>query len=178
MRRILVIASLSLLVSACGFKMRTNSNWPHALRRIYYVPENPYTSLAVRLKSLLKTMNVALVSSPKQARYSLFITNDQFTSSHAEVVNANLPSTVTYTQTATITIENNHTKKTVVRQTFSATQSITLNANQIYVPNSSGMIRQSLNQDIQTHIYYWLTSKNIKSRLAYATQHKNTRRTS
>lgn len=164
----LVLILCSFLMAGCGFQPRSGKRLPNSLRQVYYAPENPDSITSVQLKAMLAAMNVHFVKSPKLAKYTLHISNNRFSSSRAEITNANLPSSISYDLTAAVSIENNKTKHVLVSNFFVANQSITLNANQIYMPNTNYAIKQTLSNEIQAQIYYWLTTTNIKKILDYA----------
>lgn len=169
----LFICLCSLLVAACGFHARSKAHFPKTLHTLYLAPEKPYSQLTTKLTALLKAMDVRLVNSPQSAQFSLTTSQDHFSSSHAEVVNANLPTTINYSQTSVISIKDNATQKVIASQPFNAKMSLTLNANQIYTPTTNTELRNTLNQDIVSRVYYWLISANIKSLLNHAAKHKS-----
>lgn len=166
--RMLTILFFCLSIGGCGFTMRSSQALPPSLHTVYVSAEKPYSPLTVKLKSLLTAAHVDLKKTPDYARFSLVITEDRFSSTRAAVVNANLPSTIDYKQTATISIKNNSSHQVIATRSFAATESLKLNANQIYMPTNDDELKNTLNQEIVTQIYYWLTSTDTKNLLNHA----------
>ncbi len=171
MRKLLAISILigCALLTGCGFKMRSYHAFPNALRNIYFSPKKPYSPLTVKLKALLLAMRVTLKDKPVNAPFSIIITRDNFSASRSDIINAHLPSSISYTQTAGISIKNNALKKIIASKFFASSESVTLNANQLYMPSTDYEIKNTLNQEIVTQVYYWLTTTNIKMLLHHAT---------
>jgi len=149
--------------------MRSSKAIPYQLRTIYFSPIKPYSALSNKLKTTLTAIHVKLKDNPTQAPFTLAITQDDFVTSRAEITNANLPSSISYTQTATIAISSNTTKKVIISKSFSASVSVILNVNQLYMPSSDYEIKNTLNQAVVTQIYYWITTDNLKMLLKNAT---------
>lgn len=163
---------MSLSLSGCGFHPRSAQNFPPELKILYFKPERAYSTLAIELNALLKSMNVTFVTKPADADISLKITQDHFSFTQAEIVDATLPSTMTFTQTATLSIVNNKTQAVIATQSFSTTNSLTMNANQVYSAGANDLIRQELNHQLISLIYYWLISTNTQDKINHADQPK------
>lgn len=169
MKLSLIITLISTMLTGCGFAPRSQASFPASLHTLYFSPEKPYSPLTAQLKLLLRSMRVKIVEKTSEAPYSLLVSHDQFSYGRAEVVNANLPTTMNFVQTATISIQDNRTRHMVATNDFNTQQSLTLNANQIYTTNANDYMKQTLNREMTSLIYYWLTSKNIKNALDHAT---------
>lgn len=167
-----------IIMTGCGFHLRSGKALPHSLRHIYYAADNPYAPTSVQLTQVLTGMNVHFSKKKSQVKYTLSVTNDHFITARAQNLNANLPSSVTYSQGVTIGIINNQTQRIIASKQFSASESQTLNANQIYAPHTNDTVRQSLSQQIETRIYYWLTSTTLKDTLKHADQLKSAKHSS
>lgn len=166
--RFICLIIVYFCLSGCGFTMRNNKPFPRVLHSVYIASEKPNSLLTTKLKALLTSHQTSLQNGAHDAPISLVITNDVFNSSRAAVLNANLPSTISYHQTATITIKNNKTNSPIAARSFSSSQALLLNANQINMPTNEYEIKNTLNQDIVTQIYYWLISTNLKNILQHA----------
>ena len=103
-----------------------------------------------------------------QAPFSIVTTKDKFTYAQPPVVNASLPSIITYTQEIDLEIQNNKNNQVIASSNFSTSQSITLNANQIYTSNSDEFMMHELNREMSLQAYYWIVSNNIKNKLNHA----------
>ena len=157
MKQLLVII-FALLITACGFHLRSPADFPSELHYVYFTSVAPYSSLSAEMRALLKSMNVVLTKNKNEAPYTIHISEDAFTDTRPAVIDATLPTTIAFTKTACINIIDNHTKKIILTRTLSPSASITLNANQIYSDNANDMIKQTLNRELISLIYYWLVS--------------------
>jgi len=167
-----------LCLTACYFHPRSLSSYPKSLQTIYLDSEKPYSALTVDLTSLMKSFNTVFVKKPSDTRLTVRITHDYFSYTRAEVLDTTLPSTMSFGQSATVSIIDNQTKKVLETKDFKTATSITLNANQLYTANSNDLIRQQLNRDIVSLIYYWLTSDDLINTINHATNPKTTRQAS
>ncbi len=175
--RVFIILCCALM-SACTFHLRSPASFPTALKYIYFSTGTPYSELSTDLRQLLTSMDVVVVNNPKNAAFSIVISNDVFTYSRPQIMNTTLTSTLSFAQTATVSIMENKNKKTLLSQPFSTSQSLTLNANQIYTADANALMKRELNREISTLIYYWLISKQVKDTLHHATITSSTRHTS
>ena len=168
-----------LTISACGFQMRSAADFPSSLRPLYFSSVRPYSLLSVNLRELFNAMHAPLTKTANDARFSIFISQDHFIYSRPDTVDATLPTSIGFSQIATINIQDNQTKKTLLTKKFTTSDSLTLNANQIYTANSNDLMRQELNHEMISLIYYWLISKNTTDVLNHhAANTKTTRRAS
>jgi outer membrane lipopolysaccharide assembly protein LptE/RlpB len=156
---------LSCLLSACGFHLRNASELPAQLHTLYYSPENPYEPVATELQTTLTSLNLRLVSSPRQAEYTLRLSKSNTRHSQANLSDTSQASTISYSQNVNVSIINNRTKSLVISSNFSASVSQYLNQNQIMTANTSSLASQSLPHDLVTHIFIWLTTDRVKDAL-------------
>lgn len=178
MRKLLLLLFFSVFLSSCYFTPRSVSDFPTQLKTLYFEPEEQFSTLAIQLKALLVSMDTTFIKKDQKTGVTLKLTNDHFSFLRADVVNATLPSTMSFTQTGTISLIDNKTAKTLATQTFSTSEAITLNANQVYTAGSNDLVRQELNHQLISLIYYWLISTNTKNALAHADQPKTTQHAS
>lgn len=171
---ILFLILFCVLSASCAFHLRSKSMISSELYQFYFSPEKPYSELTTQLKSLFRSLSLMIVKNKSQARFSLIVSNDLFSYSRPAVVDASLPTTLNFAQTAHIEIQDNHMHQSVASQEFSVTQSLTLNANQIYTADANNLIRQELNRQIVLLVYYWLMSSQTKDAI-HASIAKTTR---
>lgn len=162
------VMAFCLMCVSCGFQLRSATALPVELNHIYFSTDKPYSSLATQLKLLLQQPFNRLVKKQSGARFSVVVSNDIYSYSRPDVVNASLPTTLNFLQTATISINDNITHKTIASQVFRTGQSLTLNANQIYTADNSDFIRQELVHTMVSLIYFWLISSNTQDALHHA----------
>lgn len=161
----------------CGFRPRSQQDFPTELHCVSLSLERQYSPLAIRLKTMLRELNVQFTT-PNQASFSIIVSNDTFTASQPEPVDASLPATLTYTQKVDIQIQNNRTHTIIASRHFTKSRSLTLNANQIYTSNFENLMQQQLNRDMELLIYYWLISTDTQDALHHATYPAATRHAS
>lgn len=171
----IVIAFFCVILSACSFEPRTSATFPAELNPVYFSSDSPYAALSVELNRSLRSLNIQLAKQPTHARFSIVVSNSHFIFSRPDIVDTNLPTTLNFLQTATIAIEDNHNHTTVVSKSFSASQLITLDANQNYTADKNNLMRQALSRRLVSLIYYWLISSNTKAELHNAIIGKPTR---
>jgi len=156
------------LSSGCAFHLRSRANFPPQLMRVYFSSERPYSVLTTQLTTLFQSMDIQLVKSPSQAALSILISDDVFTYSRPDIVDTTLPTSINFSQIATVRIEDNKDKAILATQAFGTSKSLMLNPNQIYTANANDLIKQELNRRLVSLIYYWITSTNTKDVLKYA----------
>ena len=162
--KLLLILSFCLITSACSFVPRSKNAFPDELNRIHFSPSKPDSALSTQLNALFRSMDVKVVKNNAPAPFSIVVTNDNFSYGRPDIVDSTLPTTISFSQSAHIAIENSKGAM-VAEQPFITTQTITINANQIYTSDANELVRQALNQQMVTLIYYWLISFNTKAAL-------------
>lgn len=173
---LLLIIGFCLLSAGCAFQLRSKAMISSELYQLHFSPERPYSELSTQLNTLFRSLGIVLVKKESQAHYSLVITNDLFSYSRPDVVDASLPATLNFLQTAHISIQDTRTHKTVASQEFTVNHTLTLNANQIYTADANDLIREKLNREIVSLIYYWLISSQTKESIHHADISSTTRR--
>lgn len=158
----LFITMICLLMTGCAFHARSKSMMATELYQVYFVPEKPYSELSTQLKNLFNSLGIKLVKNKSQAPFSIVVSNDLFSYSRPDIVDASLPTTLNFSQTAFVEIHNNQSHKIVASREFNTDESLTLNANQIYTSDANSLIREKLNRRILSLIYYWLISSQTK----------------
>lgn len=113
-------------------------------------------------------MHVQLVKQKTEAPFSILVSNDHFIYGRPQIVNGALPTSLNFSQSATVDIENNKNNNIIASQSFLTSQSLTLNANQMYTANANALMQQEMNRDLASLIYYWLISSNTKVVLHHA----------
>lgn len=177
MKRImtLMIVATCFLMAGCGLHARTNASFPAELKQFYFSSERPYSIISIQLKQLFKSMGAVLVPHPTEAKFTILISRDHFAYNRPDVVNSSLPTTMNYSQTAKISIIENKNNDVIASQLFTTSQSLTLNAGQIYTTNANDLIKQELNRDLISLIYYWILSSKTKDVLHHASLMQSTR---
>lgn len=167
--KIFVIAITILLLSGCGFHMRSTHNIPTPLQQLNLEAQNPDGMVAVQLKALLQSLPITL---SKNARYTLQLSKAQTQHSKANISNTTQASTISYTQHIQASIVNTKTQHTLIQKTFSASVSQVLNQNQVITSGTNTIATQDLPHNLVTDIYLWLTTNQVRDALTGKTKHK------
>lgn len=163
------MVSLTFLIAGCGFKLRGHDAIPKKLHRFHFSPSRTYSTTSIALRSLFTSLNLNYQQPKTSARLVIATSHDRFSHSAPSTVNASLPTSMTYSQTITLSIKSPKKNNTLIKQTFSATKSVTLNANQIYTAVDNISIEEALSRKIVNQIYYWLISYKVRDTLNHAT---------
>ena len=165
MKRLFTLILICLTLAGCGFHLRAASDFPSQLKQLYFSSTSAYSRLSVELLALFQAAQVQIVKKPSQARFSFVVTLDHFSFTRPDIVNLSLPTNINFIQSANIEIRDNFTHQVIASNYFEVARSLTLNASQIYTATSNDAVRQELNRELATLIYYWLTSTNVKKAL-------------
>lgn len=165
---VVILLLFTFFIVACSFEPRSAAYFPKELHHVYLSSEKPYSPLTTNFNALLRSMHANVVKKISQAPYSVIISNDIFSYSRPVTVDSSLPSTLNFSQTATLTIKDNSNNRDVLSKVFSTAKSLTLNANQIYTANANTLMQQTLNREMISLIYYWLISSQTKDKLQHA----------
>ena len=157
---------------------RSINTFPDELKPVYFSSVKPYSILSNQLNELFQSMDIPLEKQASKAPFSIIVSYDNFSYSLPDIVDSTLPTNINYSQSSTISIINNRTHATVITTSFTTTQSVTINANQIYTSNANDLVKQSLNRQMVSLIYYWLISSKTKAALHDATITKTTQHAS
>lgn len=154
-------AWMAIILLGCGFHLRNIDEIPLRLHTLYLDCNNPYDPVAVNMKETLKALNVTLVSSSKQALYTLHLDKSVSSSTQPSISDITLATTISFTQSIKASLINNATKKTVIAQTFTESVVQTLNQNQITTNSTTILGSQGLPRALVSDLYVWLTTKQV-----------------
>jgi len=163
--KILVMTVISLVLSGCGFHLRSAAKVPAQLHTLYLKTPSPYSPLVTQLKATLKSFGIRLVKNHCKAAYTLNLKKIHFSQSNPAITTTNLAVSFTYSLTVNIQITTANNKAVTPLQTLYATRSISQNPSQVYTPGAATLARQELRRDIISQIYYALISKNTDRKL-------------
>lgn len=152
---------MTITLLGCGFHFRNIEELPLPLHTIYLDCDNPYDSVAVGMKETLTALKVTLVSSPKQALYTLHLSKSVSSSTQPSISDITLATTISFTQSINASLINNATKKTLITQLFTETVVQTLNQNQITTNSTAVLGNQDLPRALASDLYIWLTTKQV-----------------
>lgn len=162
-RPIAALLVLCALLCACAFAPPRGV--PAYFRTLYINTLNPYSSFMTELINRLRAVDVRFVPKPQWAQYQLDIGQVQLLGGNHGVTSTTTASTVPVTQTVTVRILTYHHKQVVPPRTFSATQSMILNTNQILHSNTPAPAIRLLSRELVSQIYDWLVSTNVQAQI-------------
>lgn len=163
--KVIYLCLLSFLLCSCSFELRSPKAFPDELKQIHYVSTKQSSPLSTQLLALLHSMHTEILPAQHHAAVTVSLSNDHFSYSRPDIIDSTLPSVINFSQSATVKLINNKTHHVIAEKTFITSQSITINANQIYTRDANNTVSAALNEQMITLIYYWITSSNTKAAL-------------
>jgi len=102
-------------------------------------------------------MSIQVTECPQDTPTHLLITNVLYYHDNPNIITASYAATYSFTLTmkAELAVGN---KIIAGPRTFGVTGTMTLNPNQVLVPGSDTVVREELQRDIVSLMYYWLLS--------------------
>jgi len=158
---------LVLLTSACSFQKRSAANIPPPLRTLYVSSSDPYGSLTTEIKTMLRSVNIHLVKHPLESDYILKINSIRFSHSTPVITTTLFVTTVKYYLYVNLSLLKMKRQGTIIQKTLVAFSSVSQDTNQVYTPDVSTLLKNELERDITTQIYYLLISTNTRSALEH-----------
>lgn len=163
MKRLLAIVallSISLMLSACGFHLRSSQQLPPQMSSIYLKTKDPYSPFVIALKQTLTSGGVNLVANQMQAPITLDLTNISFKYYSPTLGNSSLARTYNFYGSLTYRLTNNKNKVLLAPQTITSSRSLTLNANQLLDNNNqSKLLKQAMVQEMVNELFNRLSSQ-------------------
>ena len=176
-----VIAALCCLLTACGFSPRSANNLSPDLHLIYIDTPNPDSPFIAQLERTLQSANVRLVNDIDDAPVTLHLTS-QWSYDIPTILNSGYATTYTYTFSTTYQLQTPTGTVITDPKNISVTRSLIQNANQVYTPEATELMKREITRTVVILLYHDLTSQNTrlvlkkilhKNRLGK--QHANTR---
>ncbi|OGO91469.1 MAG: hypothetical protein A3F10_02295 [Coxiella sp. RIFCSPHIGHO2_12_FULL_42_15] len=158
--KIVVLTILCCFMGSC-FHLQTQDAYPANLKNLYFTSDNVYNEISQNLQSKLRAMGVHFTESKNAAPFTLAL-SDSKTSTILPTAYSTSSATAyiyTLTVTATLLMQKNKKKLTVFQTPLVATQSVTLNVNQVGSSAITPLMRRTLTRQIVNSIYYLLISK-------------------
>ncbi len=163
--KVLIMIGISLLLSSCGFRLRSATEVPTQLHTLYLKTSSPYSPLVTQLKATLQSLSIKLAKNRCESIYTLNLTGIHFSQSNPAITTTNLAVSITYSLSVNIQITAANNKTVTSIQKLYATRSISQNPSQVYTPGAATLAQQELRRDIISQIYYVLVSKNTYRKL-------------
>lgn len=161
---LLFILTLPLLLSSCGFSLRSSFDLPPALKTLYFESIYPYNSTSQTIRSTLQRSDVHLVDLPEQAPFSLHILEEHFTTTQSTVGSSQQMRDYTATYHITYSIKNKQDRTLIGPKTISAQRTITVTANELLENSNKSLdAKQKMIQEITTRMMHQLESYQTKA---------------
>jgi len=173
MRKIQLAALLflTLLLTACGFKMQGEKQLAPPLSRLYLQTSDPYGTLARNLKEILKTSNVQMVSSPQEADTILVISSDVATQDFLSVGATQQTRQYNLKVTVTFQITDAHGAELTPSESLAESRAITIQSNDILgSSNEANLYYQQMRRALAYAIMNRIASREI-TQLVISTYH-------
>ena len=164
---LLMVLTLSLSLSACGFKLLNANELPASLHRLYLKTEEPYGGFETALRASLRSSGITLVETPAEAAVVLFITKPHLSYSTATVGTSNQSRVYNVVYAVSFGLFNTQGAAILPPQPLFATRDLTLSANQLIESNNQlSLLEQDMQRDVITQLYFRLSSQLVKQLLA------------
>jgi len=161
------------LLAACGFHSQTINDIPPQLRIIYLDSPNPYSPLAVQLRRVLASIKVHITKTAQAAPVTLSITSSKMTANIPSIIYSGNATSYSYTLVTTFKVIKRNGEVIFGPKTLSISQSLLQNANQVYTPNATVLLKKELTRTMVTLIYNEITALKMQKALNKAFHNKN-----
>lgn len=169
MKKFLCIAAvaLSFLLSACGFHLRGSEPLPPELNTIYLTSSSPYDSFMQQLRMQLASRHIQVVNSASNNAITLTIHSNSLSNSQTSLSASEQTRSYSVTYTVVYSLNTFSGKEILAPRTVSATQTITLQPNQL-IDNTPQLqnAEQQLIPQVITQLFEGLGSMQVKQALS------------
>jgi LPS-assembly lipoprotein len=163
--RTLLIILFCLLLTACGFHIRSHTDLSPQLKVLAIENTDPHSTLTPLLSQNLKELGVTI---RQEAPVTLLILNENFSQSKAVLGTAQQVNTVSLSYTVTFVLKD-YTQKTLISPiTLTTSTSYLQNANQILGDTTMlPSFQQELIRNMTSQILSHLSARNTAHALSY-----------
>lgn len=155
--RAIFIPLISILIctimSGCGFKPRSPKDIPVYLCILYIDAPNPYDRLTIQLSRTLQALNVHLTKTREEAPIILKIININWTNPIPTILYSSTARFYTYLLSFDFDLETINGKILMGPKKLILRRRLVENANQIYTPNATRLIKEEMTQAMVSLIY-------------------------
>ena len=164
----------ALLLSSCGFHLRSDQSLPTPLRVLYVNSDDPYGTFTANLKKSLQAVGVYLTKTPNESAYILQVSQTNLGLTTTSAGNSNQATIYTGNYSVQISLMNNKQKVLVPTQIVKSTTTFIVNPQQtLSSTNQNDLIAKQLQYETINKIFAILTSEQIQK--AVRTSHENKR---
>lgn len=155
-----LIGTVIFNLAGCGFHSQTIQDIPPQLRTIYLDSPNPYSPLTVQLRRTLKSINVHITQTAQAAPVTLRIISNNMTPNIPSIIYSGNATSYSYTLKTTFEIAKRNGEIIFGPKTLHISRSVLQNANQVYTPDATDLLKRELTRSMVTLIYNQITALN------------------
>jgi LPS-assembly lipoprotein len=169
--RFIFIISLFALLSACGFHLQGQKEFPAALQSIYIQTPDRYSYLVHVLKQYFKMSHVKVVDTIDEARSIMVILRDDTAQQLLGVSGTQQTRQYNLKVYVTFEITDRNGRVLLPAQAFDDSRTITIQSNQILgTSNEALLYYQQIRRSLVTKIMDKLSSKEVSEQLTRTSQ--------
>lgn len=139
----------ALILTGCGFHLRSDKELPLQLRVLYVHSSDPYGEFTLSLKKTLQQVGVTLVNSPQDAPATLDILQSSLAYPASTAGTSSQATVYVVTYTAILDLIDAKGKKIIANESVSSTTTMIVNAQQ---PLSSTNQLETTSQQLQRNV--------------------------
>lgn len=140
-------------VAGCGFKPRSSNDIPPYLRILYIDSPNPYDPLSIQLSRTLQALNVHLTKTREDAPVILRIININWEPLIPDILYSSTATLYTYLLSVNFDLETVNGQILMDPKNLTLRHRLIQNANQIYTPNATRLMKQEMIRKMVSLIY-------------------------
>lgn len=149
-------------LSGCGFRPRSSAEVPEALKVLYLDTPNPVSPFSVQLARTLNAVHIRLVNEPKDAPFILRILESGWQYDIPNMIYSGNAISYSYTFRVRYTLQKRSGEFLFQPKTLTVSRSLIQNANQIYTPDATMLMKREITRTMVILLYNNLVS--IKTR--------------
>ncbi|MFW0039617.1 MAG: LPS assembly lipoprotein LptE [Coxiella endosymbiont of Dermacentor nuttalli] len=147
----------------CGFKPRSSKDIPSYLHTLYINSPNPYDSFTVQLKRIFKALNIHLTKTGVENAPIVFrIININWKPLIPAVLYSSATTSYTYLLSVNFDLETCSGQILMGPKNLTLRRRLIQNANQIYTPNATRLMKQEMTKTMVSLIYRELVAYDMK----------------
>ncbi|WP_100622925.1 LPS assembly lipoprotein LptE [Candidatus Coxiella mudrowiae] len=140
-------------VAGCGFKLRSPNDIPPYLCILYIDSPNPYDLLTIQLSRTLQALNVHLTKTREDAPVILRIININWEPLIPAILYSRTATFYTYLLSVDFDLETVNGQILMGPKNLTLRRRLIQNANQIYTPNATRLMKQEMTRTMVSLIY-------------------------
>ena len=164
MKKNVIICLATLLLCACGFHLRNHQALPHNLQQLNVQVEKNHNVLRYEVKQSLRALGVTLSHQP--ARYTLEITDIQFTHDNPSITSTTNATTYNYNLSLRFSLRKGKNHTIIAPKQISANEPLLLGSGQIYNETATNNVKQRLQDQLVSLLLEQLSTDELKRKMA------------